>query len=129
MSGKALEFAVGTERLAVARYAPDTPAPDGLRGTIVSVTRTPAELSVLCAEDAVPDGAQHVAGGWISLSLTGPFDLDGETGILAAFLDPLAAAGVGIFAVSTYDTDVVLVHERDVDAAVAALTAAGHVVA
>lgn len=49
-------------------------------------------------------------------------------GVVAAIANPLAAAGISIFAISTFDTDYVLVHEPDFDAAVQALTEAGHVV-
>jgi hypothetical protein len=48
------------------------------------------------------------------------------TGVLAAVLAPLADAGVSIFAVSTFDTDYVLVREHALAAAVSALQAAGH---
>jgi len=55
-----------------------------------------------------------------------PLDL---IGILAAIADPLADAGLSIFAISTYDTDYVLVKAQDLEAAVAVLERAGHQVA
>jgi len=48
------------------------------------------------------------------------------TGVLASILDPLAAAKLSIFAVSTYDTDYVLVRTQSLMAAIACLSAAGH---
>ena len=57
--------------------------------------------------------------------LQGPFDF-ALTGLLKAVLDPLAVAGVGIFAMSTYDTDYVLVQTHQLDDAVSALQGAGH---
>jgi hypothetical protein len=48
------------------------------------------------------------------------------TGVLAAVAAPLAAAGISIFAVSTYDTDYLLVRDRELDRAVRALREAGH---
>jgi hypothetical protein len=50
----------------------------------------------------------------------------GLTGILAALATPLAEAGVSIFAISTFNTDYVLVMGRDLDRAISALTAVGH---
>ena len=63
--------------------------------------------------------------GWRLLELAGPFGF-AETGILASILDPLARAGVGILAVSTFDTDFVLVKDEALEAAIAALEEAGH---
>lgn len=112
-------------RLAADAPVPPPPAAGG--GLLYSVTRTTAELSIVCAEDAVPAGAL-VEGGWRMLSLAGPFDLNTEVGVLVRILQPLADAGVGIFALSTYDTDHVLVHDAQLAQAVAALRAAGHTV-
>lgn len=111
-------------RLAVCRLAPDVPLAAWMgEGPLSSVTRTGAELSVVCAEGAVPDGVRAETG-WRALALRGPIDF-GLTGVLAGLLVPLAEADVSIFALSTYDTDVVLVREAQLDAAVAALRAAG----
>jgi hypothetical protein len=65
--------------------------------------------------------------GWRALKLRGPFPFS-ATGILASVLSPLAEAEVPIFAVSTFDTDYVLVPEARLEKAVAALRAAGHTV-
>lgn len=67
-------------------------------------------------------------GGWRALKLHGPFAFD-AVGILAALLAPLAQAGIGIFAVSTFDTDYLLVKAADLPRAMATLQAAGHVLA
>jgi len=90
----------------------------------LSVTRTPEELSVVCSETRVPGGAQAERG-WLALKLEGPFDLS-LTGILASVLDPLADAGIGIFALSTYDTDYVLVKQERIEQAIKVLTESGH---
>ena len=57
--------------------------------------------------------------------MRGPLPLD-LIGILASIAEPLAEAGLSIFAISTYDTDYVLVKGRDLDTAVRALKRAGH---
>lgn len=110
---------------AVCRLDPAADVPAwALGGAFFSVSRSADELSVLCESARVPDGvrAEH---GWRGLSLVGPFDF-ALTGILAAVLNPLAAAGVGIFALSTFDTDHVFVKAPQLDAALDALRAAGH---
>ena len=109
-------------RLAVCRLAPDAPlAPWMGEGAVAGALRTDAELSVVCAEGAVPEGVR-VEAGWRALRLRGPIPFD-QTGVLASLLAPLADAGVSIFALSTYDTDVVLVKADRLGEAVAALEA------
>lgn len=85
---------------------------------------TDDELSLVCEEAHVPDNIRCQRG-WRMFKLQGPFDF-ALTGILKAVLDPLAAAGVGIFALSTYDTDYVLVQAHQLEVAVEALRGAGH---
>ena len=96
------------------------------RGAITCITRTPAELSIVCAAAAVPPGVRAESG-WRALVLEGPIPFT-QTGVLASIATPLAEAKVGLFAISTYDTDVVLVKEADLARAIHALRAAGHVV-
>jgi hypothetical protein len=115
------------EPLALCRLAPDAPVPAwAWGGPLASVTRTPAELSVVCAASRVPAGVAASAP-WRALRVDGPLDLS-EVGVLAALLAPLAAARVSVFAIATYDTDYLLVREEAVTAAVGALRGAGHVV-
>jgi uncharacterized protein len=96
------------EQYAVCRMEPtrefSVPADSG---GFFSVTRTPEELSVVCIEELAPDGAT-VEAGWSGLAVAGPLDFS-LTGILSAIAGPLAAAGIALFAVSTYDTDYILV--------------------
>ncbi|GAB3477427.1 ACT domain-containing protein [Amycolatopsis cihanbeyliensis] len=94
---------------------------------LVSVTRTPAETSVICPAGSVPEGAEAERG-WRVLTVRGPLAFT-LTGIIAALSSELAAAGVALFSLSTFDTDHVLVKEPDLDRAAAALRAAGHEVA
>lgn len=111
--------------LAVLQLPPDavwTDRPDA--GPLVSVTRTETELSVVCAESAVPDGARAERG-WRALRVAGRLDF-ALTGILAHLTAPLATAGVPVFVVSTFDTDYVLVRSAHLGAATDALRAAGH---
>jgi len=64
-------------------------------------------------------------GGWACLKLEGPFPFS-ETGILSSFIGPLSAEAIPIFAISTYDTDYVLVKEGFLDRALSTLQNAGH---
>ncbi len=89
-----------------------------------SVTRTEQELSVVGPAELVPPETLAMRD-WACFWLHGPFDFD-ETGILAALLNPLAKAGVGIFAVSTYDTDYILVKQANTELAIRVWRDAGH---
>jgi hypothetical protein len=110
--------------LAVCRLPADAPVPAAVGGALWSVTRTADELSVVCpVADAPPDA--EVERGWRALQVAGPLDF-ALTGVLAAIAVPLAHADVSIFAVSTYDTDYVLVREAALPAAAEALRRAGH---
>ena len=110
---------------AVCRLSPDAAVPTWAGGgTFTSVTRTADELSIVCPLENVP--AEHRAGiRWCCFQLVGPFAFS-QVGILASFIDPLAASGIPIFAMSTYDTDYVLINEEFTDAALEVLKAAGH---
>ena len=111
--------------LAVARLEPGASVPSwATQGALTSITRTPDELSIVCADEAVP---VHVRAerGWRALRVVGTIDF-ALTGILASILSPLGAAKVSIFAVSTFDTDCVLVHAYALAPAIEALRAAGH---
>jgi hypothetical protein len=95
-------------------------------GGLTSVSWTAGETSVVCSTAVVPAGVQ-VDIGWRAFVVAGPLDFS-LTGILLAITAPLAQAGVGIFAVSTYDTDYVLVKSSALGEAVAALRAVGHTI-
>lgn len=89
----------------------------------VSITRTPDELSIVCAEEAVPPDVT-VEDGWKAMVVPGPIPFS-ETGVLARIATPLAAAGISIFAISTYDTDYVLVKAPDLARALETLRSTG----
>jgi hypothetical protein len=110
---------------AVCRLSPgEMMAETALKGDFVSVTRTRDEVSVVCLEGQAPEGAK-VEAGWRCLQVQGPLDF-ALTGVLASLAAPLARAGISIFAVSTYNTDYLLVKAEALERAVAALEAAAH---
>ncbi len=96
-------------------------------GGFFSVTRTDDELSIVCTADRIPSGVRAERG-FRALKVRGPFALS-EIGVLAALAAPLAAAEVSVFVISTFDTDYLLVNEKQLPAAVAALRGDGHQVA
>jgi hypothetical protein len=90
----------------------------------LSVTRTDTELSIVCEEACVPPSVISEPG-WQALEIAGPLDFN-LTGILSSLLTPLAKASISIFAISTFDTDYVLVKTHRINEAVAVLRAASH---
>jgi hypothetical protein len=107
------------------RLAADAPLPSwATHGEFFAVTRTSDELSVVCVASQVPTDVAAETG-WRALKVQGPFALT-EIGVLAALAAPLAKAKVSLFAISTFDTDYLLVGGKQLDAAIAALRDAGH---
>jgi uncharacterized protein len=110
---------------AIVRLAPDAAIPTwATNGEFTSITRTTEELSIVCPADNLPSDV-HSPHRWICLKLEGPFPFS-QTGVLLSFIQPLSANGIPIFAVSTYDTDYVLIQEQEAGAAMQALDKAGH---
>jgi hypothetical protein len=123
---KNLSLSVLPQRFAVCQLDPDEAIPDWLsQHSFWSVTRTDDELSVVLSEETVPPGWKAEQG-WRCLKVLGPLDFS-LTGILASLSAPLAEADISIFAISTYDTDYVLVRDKDLDKAKKVLSGCGHV--
>ncbi len=93
-------------------------------GVFTSITRGEDELSVVCLEQNVPAEVKADRG-WACLKLQGPFPFS-ETGILSSFIGPLSGNAIPIFAISTYDTDYVLIKEEFLNQALRTLKKAGH---
>jgi hypothetical protein len=93
-------------------------------GEFFSVTRTRDELSIVIANARAPREAKCERD-WRLLMVKGPLDFN-LVGIIAGLSGTLADAGVSIFALSTYDTDYILVKQPDLDRALAALRQAGY---
>lgn len=116
------------EVLAVGR----DPEPDAF-ATIAGRSAAGRFTAVVCRGDettwigpaAAAPACARLEPGWRAIEVEGTLDF-GLVGILAALAGTLAAAGVSIFAVSTFDTDVLLVKQERLEDAIAALVAAGH---
>ena len=106
-----LKFRQLSSPYTIVRLAPDAPVPDwATKGEFTSISRTADELSIVCAAANLPRDI-HSPQQWICLKLEGqfPFDL---TGVLLSFIEPLSKNDIPIFAISTYDTDYVLIPEE-----------------
>jgi hypothetical protein len=119
---------VHPESYAVVRLDPDADLPAwASAGAFTAATRTQSELSIVCPEDDVPPSASAERG-WRLLEVAGPLDFS-LTGVFASLAAPLAEAEVTLFALSTFETDYLLVRARQLAQAAAALRDAGHAVA
>jgi len=122
---RALNLSVLAGRYAILRFAPDAAIPGWAPcGDFFSVTRSDEELSVVCGLDNLPAG-ERPAKEWRVVKVLGPFSFD-EIGVLASLVEPLANERVGVFAISTFDTDYLLVQSEQLKKAIAALQDRGH---
>ena len=92
-----------------------------MAGSFYALVRSEDELSIVCPDGLPPAGIQK-EGQWRALKVQGPLDFE-ETGILADLTAPLAAAGVSVFVVSTFDTDYLLIKEKNLSSALRTLGA------
>lgn len=107
----------------VCRLHPDAAAPTWACGPLVSITRTGQETSVVCHSDHVPAGIERETG-LRCARVAGRLAFT-QTGILRSLTGPLADAGIPVFALSTFDTDYLLVRSEDCERARRAWTGAG----
>jgi hypothetical protein len=113
------------ENFAISRLGNDAPLPDwAVASGFFSITRTGEELSVVCPQAQVPEGIRR-DDGWRCLKVEGPLDFS-VSGVLSSIANPLAKEGISIFAISTYDTDYLLVKEENLEKAVWVLSRAGY---
>jgi hypothetical protein len=127
MAAHSLELLILDVRLAVCKLDPSSGIPSwATRGDFSSITRTHDELSVVCPEDAVPADVRAEKG-WRCFRVAGAMDFS-AIGVLASMTAPLAGANIGIFAVSTFDTDYLLVKDDDFERAIGVLVTYGHAI-
>jgi Uncharacterized conserved protein len=122
-----LTMSILENKFGVCRFDPSNLIPDWAQvGDFFSITRTSDELSVVCLQDNIPDDIQCEMD-WRILKVEGPLDFS-LTGILASISKILAQHKISIFAISTYDTDYILVREKNLDGAVLALRQENYIV-
>jgi uncharacterized protein len=127
-SPRSLPLEVLPDLLSICRMAPDAALPEwaAAPAPFLTISRTSEELSITTLQTAVPP-AVRCERDYRALRVSGTLPPD-LVGILLSIAEPLAQAGLSIFAISTYDTDYVLVKARDLPAAMEALRRAGHTV-
>jgi hypothetical protein len=121
-----MQLAILPSTLSVCRLAPQDALPTWAldRTSFFSITWTADELSIVCSDASVPEDVvceRH----WQALKIMGPLDFS-LVGILAPLVTALAQAKISIFAVSTFDTDYILVKEEHVEHAIEVLKQQGH---
>jgi len=121
-----LELQVLPDTLAICRLPADAPVPPWVAAAdrFATISRTKDELSITAVQSAVHADVRCERD-YRALRVRGPLPLN-LIGVLASIAGPLADAGISIFAISTFDTDYVLVKGSDLEQAVATLTRAGH---
>ena len=120
-----LKFRFIPGHFAICQLPADARVPEwAATGPFVSVTRSGEELSIVCQDEKVPNGTKADRR-WICLKLEGPFAFS-QTGILSSLIQPLADRRIPIFAISTYETDYVLVKEEFAGLTLDTLRDAGH---
>ena len=125
MNLRKLSLKILPERMAVCRFEPTTPLPDWIGEVgFYSLTRTEAELTLVCPEARLAPGTTSETG-WRCFKVQGLLDFS-EIGIIFSLTQPLAKNGVSVFVISTFDTDYFMVKEKDLAKAIDALTAEGH---
>ncbi len=119
-----LNLSLLKETYCICRLPAGEPVKPPSAGSFSLLVYSVEETTLVCPLDLAPPDAE-INAGWRCFRIVVSTDLS-VPGILASVLDPLAKAGIGIFATSTFSTDYVLVKEPDTSRAVEALQAAGH---
>lgn len=119
-----LELLPGT--LAICRLDASAGVPHWATGDVISITRTSDELSIVCSQNNVSENIQSEPD-WRCFRVAGRLDFS-MVGVIASLTGTLAAAGITVFVVSTFNTDYLLVKEADLESAVESLRSAGHVI-
>ncbi|NOU93242.1 ACT domain-containing protein [Paenibacillus sp. LMG 31456] len=106
--------------------AADTIPSWAICGELFSITRTGEELSIVCPSSCLPEtGIKDVENNWKCIKVEGVLDF-GLTGILASLANPLAEHNISIFAISTFNTDYLLIKIHSLEKAKSVLEIAGH---
>lgn len=121
MSEKVLTMKLLKEKFGVCRLNKDESMPEWAKNSdFYSVTRTFDELSIVCSQKYIPSDIK-CENDWRILKVEGPLDFS-LIGILSSISSVLTQEKISIFAISTFDTDYILVKDKDIDNAVKALS-------
>ena len=114
------------DRFAICRLESNADVPGWATGDLVSITRTPDELSIVCPQARVPEDIRAESD-WRCLRVSGPLDFS-LVGVIASLTGILAAVNVSVFVISSFDTDYILVKESDLKTAVESFVEVGHAI-
>jgi uncharacterized protein len=92
--------------------------------SLASITRTEKELTIVCRQKIIPSQYQSDLN-WRCFKIDGSFDLN-QVGVISSISSPLAAAGISIYVISTYDTDYFLIQEHNLEQTISVLSGSGH---
>lgn len=119
-----MKFSILKGLFAICRFNPTDEEPSWIdKKQFYTITRTSKELSIVCIQDCLKGGLKAEKG-WRILELEGPIDFD-LTGVIASITQPLRDANIGVFVLSTFDTDYILVKENLLNKAVESLSKTG----
>jgi hypothetical protein len=125
MDTRKLSLKILPERMVVYRFDATAVLPDWIAEVgFYSITRTEEELTIVCPETHLAPGISSEAG-WRCFQVQELLDFS-EIGIIFSLTRPLAENGVSVFVISTFNTDYLMVKDRDLAKAIDALTAEGH---
>jgi len=104
------------EKLGICHFSKNSSIPDWAKDiSFCSISRTPNELSIVCPQDKIPAGVLSERN-WRAFKVQGPLGFV-MTGIVASLAEPLAQAKISIFYISTYETDYLMVEEKNLEKA------------
>lgn len=127
MQKRKLKLSLLKDFYGICKLPCDSSIPDwAQKGSLYSITRTEKELTIVCPQGSIPMDIEY-DGNWRGFRIDGSFDFS-QIGVISCLAGPLARAGISIYVISTYDTDYVLVKEKNVEQAVTVLTDEGHLI-
>lgn len=125
MIKRQLQLTLLKDKYGVCMLPNTTPIPDwALMASLVSITRTKKELTIVCRQDLIPTQCQSDLN-WRCFRVDGSFDLN-QIGVISSISLPLAQNGISIYVISTYETDYFLVQEEKVEQTISVLSGCGH---
>jgi len=123
MTSKKLTLSILPEKFGICHFAAKSPIPDwATSGKFFSITKTDQELSIVYPQDKIPGGVLFERD-WRAFRLEGIIDGIYAVGIIASLSKPLADNGISIFNISTYETNYILVEEKNLEKAKEILSA------
>lgn len=128
-SAKNMKLKIIDSNFSIVKFLPTETVPLwALNSEVFSITQTDEELSIVCPTDCLPknDAFKDIENDWKCLKVEGVLDFS-LTGILSSLANPLAENNISIFAISTFNTDYLLVKSHTIEKAKVVLENEGHI--